>query len=107
MKEDIYIRLLKEAKSDLDNNVTMTRDEFRRKLEDKNIRVPEYDTYCSIYRNTSTNSIPCFMNIEAYFKLLEYEELQEARKSSRQAKVIAIFSILLTAIAILVQIFLN
>jgi len=40
--------------------------------------------------------VQSYLNIEGYFKLLEYRELSEARKSSREAKTYAIAAILIS-----------
>jgi len=36
---------------------------------------------------------PAYLNSDAYFKLLDYEELKQARKSSKEAKTMAFWAI--------------
>lgn len=46
-----------------------------------------------------------YLNIEGYFKLLEYRELNDARKSSKEAKIFAIAAIVISFITLLVSIY--
>jgi len=48
---------------------------------------------------------PSYLNVEGYFKLLEYRELNEARKSSREARRYAIFAIVLSIFTLVVSIY--
>ena len=45
------------------------------------------------------------LSFEGYFKLLEYDELQEARASAKQARFYAIFAILISAISSLIGVY--
>jgi len=46
-----------------------------------------------------------YLNIEGYFKLLEYRELNDARKSSKEAKQYAVAAIVIATITLLVSIY--
>ncbi len=45
-----------------------------------------------------SENTPCSLNTDGYFRLLEYEELQEARTSSRDAKRMSMWAIGISAV---------
>jgi hypothetical protein len=98
-EEDIHIKILKWAKE----NPFFTWDELIESF-------PEYKDYLlrehtlkqdPVFEkaNTGNDAKKYILSFEGRFKLLEYEELNEARKSARNAMWIAIASILITLAA--------
>ncbi|MGE0589718.1 MAG: hypothetical protein AB7O48_14170 [Cyclobacteriaceae bacterium] len=82
--DDIYVFLLKKAKERLLKGESISYSEFKTEIRDiKGIEHPE-SLYRSIYSNHTIGEHG--MSLEAYFKLLEFEDLKLARADSRQAR---------------------
>ena len=85
--EDKYIRLLKQTKEDFDSNSPINFDQFKKRLEDYKIKADPQTLWFHIYNPATIQKFGFkVMGLDAYFKLLEYEELNEARKDSKQAR---------------------
>ncbi len=111
-KDNSYIKLLEYAKSKLDIGVTLQEGiYFLRKntIIAKHVNNPDDEVlkkvffqvfdksiYSSNYQNEKEKP-HYFMNVEAYFKYLEHEELEEARVSAKQARTYAIIAIFISA----------
>jgi len=72
----------------------------------------EVECYAGSYPIQAMTSIvgedrPYFLTIDGTFKLLEYEQLDEARKSSKEARLFAIVAILFSSITGYIQIYLS
>ncbi len=102
-KDDLYIAILKYGKEHLQEGVTS--EDLIKFLEHKKYEY-QYDGYMfkgiflDVFRKptgTVGGRNLCFMKMEAYFQLLEYEELKEARQSSKTATWIAIVAIIISA----------
>ena len=104
MKEkDIHIEILKWAK----NNPSFTSDELISKFPDEKqfleIEIDKKEN--SIFtKRKSGESKEFLLSFEGRFKLLQYQELEEARKSSKWAIRIAIIAIIITLTALASQI---
>lgn len=103
--ENKYIRLLKQARKDFESNEKIDFDDFEKRLGELGIETDSKSLWRQIYNPGDSNLDFQVMGLEAYFQLLEYEELNEARessvKASRQARnaiIIAIIT-LITSIA--------
>ena len=106
-KDDFYVRVLRWAKkkgsegfslSDIKKDLSLTKNQFQ--LIDHTANVDESvfvrpDSHKSIYE----------LSFEGYFKLLEYDELQEARASAKEARFYAIFAMLISSILALIGVY--
>ncbi|EKD44209.1 MAG: hypothetical protein ACD_71C00213G0004 [uncultured bacterium (gcode 4)] len=108
IRKDFYIELLKYANK---KNEFILNELF----EDLNLNQEEKNLFCErlihsklLFDSTSKSDI-FMISIKGRFKLLEHEELTEARISSKQAKYIAISAIIISALlaicSILLQVF--
>lgn len=119
--EDLYITLLRYGRDHLENGVTYT--EVRAHLEKNGFNFRDNNNYKDkhlrrlfpslFFSPGSSPNAPVdhdpimdhsegvrrHLRTEAYFQLLEYEELNEARASSRKAHWTAIFAIIISIIA--------
>jgi len=101
-EEDIYIKILNWAKE---------HPNFA--IEDINNKFPDYiqlidneiNLNGALFCRNSDNPQRYVLSFEDRFRLLEYDELQEARKQAKQAIIIAIIAIGLNILGILFQIF--
>lgn len=102
-EDDIYIKLLKQAREDLTANHPINFEDFRTKVP--NLTQPE-KAFAEIYGNPAGNGAKKihFMTLEAYMKLLDHEELSHALKESRQARKEAKWAIYAAILAIVIQI---
>lgn len=98
---DIYIKILKYANENPGFSFQKITDAFP---DQKKLIVEELRRN-KIFINVSPNSDQYMLSFESRFQLLEYEELNEARRSSRKATFIAIASILITLLSIGYSIF--
>ncbi len=100
-KNDVYIKILKYANDNPGFTFQQIVDAFPKQkgLIHQEIRRK------SIFILSSSASDQYKLTFEGRFHLLEYEELNQARKSSRNAMLIAIISILLTFFSILYSFF--
>ncbi len=111
-ESDLYITMIRYGKDNLSKGVKF--DELEKHLKDKEFK-PEREkddllwvhSFRDIYYNpkSGTKDIggfsiheKCFLRIESYFKLLEYDELNEARQSAKSAKLTAIIAIFISTI---------
>lgn len=92
--EDIYISAMRYGCDNLNTGVTI--DEVREHLKAKGFvfdSVEEGQRFSYIFNNVYSGPTgkgfrseqKCYITIESYFKLLEYEELSHARESSKSA----------------------
>ena len=109
MKDDLYITTLKYGKETLLSGVTYR--EVKEHLKSKGFG--DFDEgekqrhYSVIFKsvfsdvsNRGTNDkVKWFMQMEAYFRLLEYVELKEARASSTKATIFAGIAIVISIFA--------
>lgn len=100
--DDLYIRVLKYCRDNIETPVTPdavvkylndTYDyEFRSHLEHTELE----EIFEFTFGNRGLSNItPYPMKGEAYFRLLEYEELSEARKNAREARWLSIAAIII------------
>ena len=57
------------------------------------------------FNHTITLETKCFIDMDAYFKLVEYTELKEARRSSKIATYFAIAAIVISIVAMVISIY--
>jgi len=111
-KDDLYIAILKHGYDKINEGVTY--DSVRQHLEklgysfdaDDNIsRLHKlfYETF-SLHtgkktRGTVDSESKYYIDIDAYFKLVEYTELKEARRASKNATYFAIIAIVISIVA--------
>jgi hypothetical protein len=119
-KDDLYIASLKYGKNNLMDGVTCVGlikhlDELGYQFEttgDKTRLLSKIFTSIFEWPHAakspgsivSDNLTICYMKFDAYFSLLEHEELQDARQSAKTAKYIAIIAIGISIIATLFSI---
>lgn len=95
-ENDIYIKILKYA----NDNPKFTYQEIVDAFPDQKQLIIKEIRRKQIFIDTAANSEQYMLTFEGRMLLLEYEELNDARKSSRTALIIAIISILLTFFSI-------
>ena len=108
--DDFYITILKYGRSALvepeDVNYNEVRDHVKSihpNMEDKAFSKIFWSTFHQLddfgksYLELVINNTPHALNIEAYFHLLEHEELKEARTSSKRALWVAFGAIVISA----------
>ena len=78
-KEDPYICLLRWARKDLENKHTI--EEMQEHLRKQGHNVDDGHAEL-LYRSTFGHATGAYLEMDAYFHLLEYTELQSARQSS-------------------------
>lgn len=100
---DIHIKILKWAKEKGTFKLQEILDAFP---EHQGVIEMEV-RYSKIFNTKGLHSDEYFISFDDRFKLLEYEELEEARKSSKQAMLAAIISIVLTFFALAITIYSN
>lgn len=84
--EDKYIQLLKKAKKEFESDVKINRAQFKERLENLKIDADTDGLWRQIYNTgTKSDNDSLVMGLDAYFKLLEYEELKQAREASADA----------------------
>lgn len=100
-ERDIYIKILKYANDNPGFSFQNIYDVFpnQKELLYREIHRKQ------IFINSSPNLDQYMLTFEGRMFLLEYEELNDARKSSRAAMIIAIISILLTFLSIVYSYF--
>ncbi len=113
--DDFYITTLKYGRSALSKSVDVNYNEVRNhvksihpNIEDKAFAKIFWSAFERLqyfegdYAEMIQNNTPHALNIEAYFHLLEHEELEEARTSSKNALLVATIAIgisIITAVA--------
>jgi len=110
-QDDLYIAILKYGKEHIGENVTPG--DIKKYFKENNyeIDVPSgafqrlfFDVFSDPKGRGFNDNLPCIMNMEAYFRLLEHEELKEARQSSKEARKYAIIAICISIIAMVISI---
>lgn len=111
---NIYLDALEYGEKQLFKRQAITRQQLRKYLEDKGYKFITNEEKrllkdlgreaFFIYVGEPSNR-KYYLNIEGYFKLLEYRELSDARKSSKEAKIYAIAAIVISIITLLVSIY--
>jgi hypothetical protein len=107
MKEDVHIQILEWA----NKNPGFTLVEITKRFPDKEEFIERETMYRenSVFERTRGTrpgrNTEYILSFEGRFKLLQHEELQEARTSSKKAMIIAIASVLLTFAALSVQVY--
>lgn len=107
MKDDIYIFLLKEARKELnDTPHGINLDQFKARVNPYGLQIDRLRLFSDIYNNghAPIKERTYHMCYEAYMKLLEYEDLQQARNDSKNAQRWSIVATLLAFAAIVLQI---
>lgn len=117
--DDLYIAVLKYGKKNMNEGMTAEDTEkylnglgYKFESIEGNAHYEKFfrDIFCGsgdqmqIKGSTLYNKKKYFMNVEAYFRLLEYTELQEARKSSTRATWFASSALVISIISIIIQI---
>lgn len=120
--DDIYINILKYARENLKSGVTK---EEGIKFIKKTMALPKdindvyYNVYSNLFSNvfdeeisTSSNisisgdNARYFIKMNAYFQLLSYEELEEARASAKRARRHSLIAIAIAVVLGIIQTFL-
>lgn len=117
MNEDKYIKFLRILKERLENNEPIDEIELSRICQDLKIDfgIQGDLKYAVFAKNEITRRhsgvARYFMTLDAYLKLLQYEELSQAREDSKQARkeaktatIVAIFAIGVSILIAIVQI---
>jgi hypothetical protein len=116
-KDDLYIKILKYGKKNLTNGVTYKN--VKSWLEDQGYKFEEYkdekfferifnDIFFSPERGSvyeQCGDVVCNMQIEAYFRLLEHDELKSARRASFWATILATIAIFIAGGSTIYEIF--
>lgn len=95
-ENDIYINMLKYANENPGFSFQQIMDAFP---DQKNLIAKELKKN-RLFIDVSAKSDQYMLSFESRFRLLEYEELNDARNSSRRAMIIAIASIIITLFSI-------
>lgn len=114
IRKNIHIEILKYAQE----RIEFTKDELMNDLkfvqEEKDLFVQKLINDKSLIQNTGKNKKTKFgeenlfiITTEGRSKLLEYEKLNEVRKSSKEARSLVIIAIIVTMIVGIVQIFVS
>ncbi len=108
MTTDPYIELLRMAKNDLSNSTGITFPDFSTRAKSLGMETEVLHLFRDIYNPIfpQTQGLPekNFINLEAYVKLLQYEELKHSLAESKQARTEAKWAIWIAAGAVIVQI---
>lgn len=104
MKNDIVIEILQFGRQNmLEHGTGLNSQEIKEHLEKKgfDMTIPKNNTNLSNVMNQyfslfSQNPLKYSLKLDAYFYLLEYEELQDARASSKQANWWAIIALIIS-----------
>jgi len=116
--EDLYIELLRYGKKHLVDGVTMPDTlAHLRELQPESLLVQNPGDFINAAFSSAFNPIAStggeldsrryLLNMEGYFNLLEHDELQEARKSSRNALWVAIGAIVISGTLAAVSVYLQ
>jgi len=106
-KDDFYVNVLRWAKEKGSEGFLLSDMDKELSLTEKQSNLIDYtaNTDTSVFINPETRTSIFKLSFEGYFKLLEYDELQEARESARQARFYAISAIFLSAISSLLNVY--
>ncbi|MEM7549272.1 MAG: hypothetical protein AAF363_06350 [Bacteroidota bacterium] len=112
--EDIFIHVMRVAKSHIGETITLydleneLNKKYKYNINNIHLRHSLYPIFKFVFGNHDFNKEPhnnYIMSGEAYVRLLEYDELQEAREASKSANIFArkanIFSLLAVVLALL------
>jgi hypothetical protein len=99
-KNDVYVRILEWA----NENQGFSFGDILNAFPDQKELINKTIQKGQVFIQVSPNSDKYMLNFESRFNLLEYEELNDARQSSKRAMTIAIISILLTLFSIIYSI---
>jgi len=111
---NIYLDALEYGEKQLVKRQGVTRKQLQRHLENKGYKFStkeEVRLLDDLAREEffifigDNPDLKYYLNVEGYFKLLEYRELSEARKSSVEARLFALIAIVLSFVALLVSIY--
>jgi len=109
--EDLYIELLRYGKVHLADGVTIADTlAHLRKLQPGSRLVESTNTFNNTFIHLFDPVVTTdryALNIEGYFNLLQHDELQEARKSSRNALWVAIGAIVISGTLAAVSVYLQ
>lgn len=112
--ENIYLDALEYGEKLLIEKQGITREQLRKHLADKGYMFStreERRLFDDLGREAffifvgDPSNRKYYLNIEGYFKLLAYRELNDARKSSKEARWYAILAIILSTITLFVSIY--
>ena len=112
--DDLYIRVLKYCRDNIDtpkqpNSIITFLNEtygYRFVGANNHMQLQQILEFTFGVKNLR-NDIPYPMTGEAYFKLLEYEELSLARKNAKEAKVMSIIAIMIAVLVGGLELFIN
>lgn len=99
-KNDVYVKILDWA----NENPGFSFGDILEAFPDQKELITKTIQKGQVFILVSPNADKYMLNFESRFKLLEYEELNDARKGSKRAMTIAIISILLTLFSIIYSI---
>ena len=111
---NIYLDTLEYGEKQLIGRRAITRKQLQKYLEDKGYKFStneEKRLLKDLARETffifvgDPSNRKYYLNVEGYFKLLEYRELSDARKSSKEAKKYAIAAIVISIITLAISIY--
>lgn len=106
-KEDAYIQVLRRVKATLDSGQGMSPNEFKALLIQLEIKTFPYVTWDNIFDEkwaTTGWDNKRHMTLEAYLRLMGYEELRHSLEESKRARKEAKWAICISVVAIIVQI---
>ncbi|MEQ8423855.1 MAG: hypothetical protein RIA63_04035 [Cyclobacteriaceae bacterium] len=106
--DDSYISLLKMAREDLKNGEGIDLRKFSLRCKEFKLEGFALDLYRDIYNpefpQTAGLRTNNFISLDAYLKLLQYDELNHSLKESRQARKEAKLAVYIAVVAVVVQI---
>ena len=115
-EKDIYIEVINFGKERLRKKIKTRNIDLDEHLKSIGFDVPNGNFLDTIFldvfgtlhmRDNHLPSQPAYLNSDSYFKLLDYEELKQARKSSKEAKTMAFWAICISGVLALFSILLN
>lgn len=104
MEDDVYIKLLKQGKERLESGKHMTYGEFKGIISVLKIKRAPGTLFREIYGPPLGEDREEDICLDAYFNLLEYEELKQARESSKSASKLALWAIGIAIVTLLTSI---
>jgi len=96
---DIHIRVLKFGR----DNPGFSPDQLRKKFPEDYPWLQREIAHRKLFQKKEGDGNKLYLSFDDRSRLLEYEELRDARRSSKQAMIVAIVSILLTLGSIVYQ----
>ena len=106
-KDNFYVKVLRWAKEKGAEGFSLSEMDQDLSLTKKQSNLIDYtaNTDQSVFINPESGSSKFKLSFGGYFKLLEYDELQEARTSATQARLYAIFAILVASIHSFIEVY--